>query len=605
MPQLALRRARQFASTGSLIPIYICGIISAIVIPLLIVNLALILQFIAVREPSAQVTLVAGPFLLQDIGFFSNLNPIFNDANPYYVIGVLVSVAVALTVLESLVLLVHWRSMQKLSYTVAAALIAGIHAQAMRLGGNEPLALAKSRPEELITEQAGKIRAGLLVWWRTIPRSIATLATLLLLACFVDILMTLLAGLLVVFMWRAYVWLKNLTEAKGRSIELLAQQRLNLIVEDIRMAPLATSYALEEIPGESFADNLVNFRNEATRREQALTLMMPLLFLIVALSAAVFLFILGMAANTTIWSTVIVGGCVLYAWFPAKRLLELKKDTDEANRAAQEVFTYLDREPNVVQIPSAQPLDVVRKSVELDRVTLAGPTGEKLLDGVTFAITAQANVGILSSDPHSAMALAGLLVRYYDPAAGRLLFDTHDIRNVTLESLRTQAALVTTNSLLFTGAVGDNVRCGNDTYSTSHVTDAAKMAAADDFIARLPQGYSTVVGEQGRQLTRSEAFRIALARAVIRNPGVLIIEEPKSGADDAALDAALKNVSANRTLLMLPNRLNTLRLLDEVILLHEGKIHARGRHAELLQNNELYRHIIYLRFNTYASNGEG
>ena len=200
------------------------------------------------------------------------------------------------------------------------------------------------------------------------------------------------------------------------------------------------------------------------------------------------------------------------------------------------------------------------------------------------------------------MALAGLLLRLYDPAAGRVLFDDYDIATATLETIRGQSLLVPADGMLFEGTVHDNISCGDAGFTMLQVTDAAKQARAHSFIANLPHGFATKIGGDGLQLDASQAFRIGLAQALLRNPSVLTVVEPNSRWNEstsALFDAALQLAAHERTMILLPARLSTLRVMDRVVVLHEGKIHAEGTHTELTKSCELYQYLNSVRFNRF------
>jgi ATP-binding cassette subfamily B protein len=233
---------------------------------------------------------------------------------------------------------------------------------------------------------------------------------------------------------------------------------------------------------------------------------------------------------------------------------------------------------------------------------LADRAGHKLLDDVSLRIAAGSRVAIMASDERTPLALLGLLPRCYDPAAGRVLFDGHDIRKVTLDSLRRETALVSPTGLLRNVSIADNISWGDPKFAPRHITRAAKWAQAYSFVQQLPHGFSTIIDEDSHRLTPSEALRIGLARALLREPSILVLEEPPGDLDPQTaelVDEAIAKVSKDRTLVSVTARLNTLRRADRVFLFHQGKLFAEGTHSELLQTCELYRHLQYIRFNEF------
>jgi len=163
--------------------------------------------------------------------------------------------------------------------------------------------------------------------------------------------------------------------------------------------------------------------------------------------------------------------------------------------------------------------------------------------------------------------------------------------------------MVLQHNLVFNDTVANNIGCGDSTYNLQRITDAAKIAHAHQFISKMPHGYETVIGELGYPLHLGEMFRIALARAILRDPAILVIEETVAPLDDDAksmVDDTLQRVTPGRTVIFLPHRLTTIRGCDKIFLLNEGKIEATGEHRDLLNDSELYRHLQYMEFNEYA-----
>ena len=195
-----------------------------------------------------------------------------------------------------------------------------------------------------------------------------------------------------------------------------------------------------------------------------------------------------------------------------------------------------------------------------------------------------------------------MLPRFIEPQGGRVLFDSEDINWGTLESLRAETIYVGGSDPFFTGTVLENITCGQTEYALPDATEAAKMVHAHKFITALPNGYETMIGEHGETLTAGQGFLLGLARAAIRNPAVLIIEEPLTRLDEdtkALLDDAYNRLLPNRTVLFLPSRLSTVRRCSQVVFIQDGRAEAIGPHADLLQKSDHYRHWEYVTFNAF------
>jgi ABC-type multidrug transport system fused ATPase/permease subunit len=594
----ALQRARRFRRAPlDRASVYVVGIVSACLAPMLVLLLGLLVQLKVERDGAAAPNdWVLGPLL------DGNLIGLPWTENADTLLLILLGVGVGLAVLESLAQLVYHQAAERAAVSVAARLKEAIHAQALQIGTGDLLGGRRWRPEELFTDKAETVRGALAAWWRAVPRSVLGLALLLLVAALVDFWVTLLAVLLAMFIWRLHVGLASWSKNRVSKAEDQARQRHELLLEDLHLAPLAAGYSIDKTLAEPFAQGLRQYAEAAGRAQARRASSGPLLVLAMLLAVACLTLVVSFAEGKTPAGIVTLLTALCCAYFPLSRLHQLRSVLGDGDAAADEIFQYLDREPMVHQSASAVPLERLESAIELDRVTIADRSGHKLLSDVSLAIPAGGRIGLLASDPHTPLALAGLLVRFYDPAAGRILFDTHDIRLATLDSLHGQAALVGLRSLLFTGTVSDNITCGGTGYTTPQITDAAKRAQAYEFVQGLGQGFATIVGEHGVRLDRSEALRVALARAVLREPSLLIVEEPPEPPNTPSpnhLDGALQSVAQGRTLVVLPNRLNTLRTLDRIYLFHEGKLEGVGTHAELLQSSELYRHLNYVRFNPY------
>src|SRR5262249_22256630 len=226
-----------------------------------------------------------------------------------------------------------------------------------------------------------------------------------------------------------------------------------------------------------------------------------------------------------------------------------------------------------------------------------------LLEDVSLTIPAGQRVGLVGSDDLEKHALVYLIPRLLDPTAGEIRVDQHNLRWVTLDSLRAQPAVVLPHNLVFHATAANNIGCGDSAYALPRIIEAAKIAHAHHFIQKLPQGYETPIGELGHSLSASEQFRIALARAILRDPALLIIEEPEAALDDdtkALLDDTFARFLPGRTAIFLPHRISTLKSCDLIFLLHKGRLEAAGDHRTLLAQSALYRHVHYLEFNEIA-----
>jgi len=269
-----------------------------------------------------------------------------------------------------------------------------------------------------------------------------------------------------------------------------------------------------------------------------------------------------------------------------------------AGASALRVFDVLDAPLDVRDAPDAAPLPPVIGRVIFDDVHFRYPGGEReILRGVTFTAEPGQTVAILGTTGSGKSTLMNLLPRFYDVTGGAVRVDGHDVRAVTLASLRGQIGIVLQETLLFSGSVRDNIAYGKPTATQDEVEAAARAAQADSFVRALPQGYDTVVGERGVGLSGGQRQRIAIARALLVDPRLLILDDSTSAVDtetEAAIQVALDRLmrDSHHTAFVIAQRISTVRDADLILVLDEGKIAAQGTHAELLRDSALYNDIL-------------
>jgi ATP-binding cassette subfamily B protein len=284
--------------------------------------------------------------------------------------------------------------------------------------------------------------------------------------------------------------------------------------------------------------------------------------------------------------------------------LDSRRYVRRGRQAAGAVFKFLDRPGEVGQVVGAEFLPPLGDRLEFDNVSLKEPgTGRALLQRVSLTIKAGERVALVGPDDMEKHALVYLIPRFLDPSSGEIRIDQHNLRWVTIDSLRAQIAIVLQHNLVFNDTVANNIGCGEPSYTLPRIIEAAKIAHAHQFIQKLPKGYETLIGELGQTLTIGEHFRIALARASLRDPALFIIEEPYQILDEenkALLDDTFNRILPGRTVIFLPHRVSTIRSCHRVFLLHNGQLEAAGDHREMLSQSELYRHLQYMEFNAFA-----
>jgi ABC-type multidrug transport system fused ATPase/permease subunit len=396
--------------------------------------------------------------------------------------------------------------------------------------------------------------------------------------------------------------------AAERLEEARAESRLRLLAEGLRKTRIVRGYGMEDFEHEHFQHHLDRFRTSILHvLNMQHYLRLAVGFLVLACVAAVVYLIGSKVLSpdvTHIWFSTALLMLAIVAGMPRplEELWELPEQRLRASHAADRIFRYLNQIPAVSQAVGAKFLEPVSRTISFEAVSYTLPNKRKLLDGIDLTLSAGEIIAFVAFDPLEARALACLLPRFIEPQSGRILFDGEDIAWGTLESLRAETVYVGGSDPFFTGTVVENIICSHSGYTISDVTEASKTAHAHNFILKLPQGYETVIGEHGERLDAGQGFRLGLARAILRNPSLLIVEEPTEAFDDDTkqlLDDSYNRMVRGRTVIFLPNRLSTLRRSETVVFLHRGKVEAHGTYHDLVKNSSLFRHWEYVHFNQF------
>lgn len=343
------------------------------------------------------------------------------------------------------------------------------------------------------------------------------------------------------------------------------------------------------------ADNLMKQQITIAR---LFSFLFPLTFLIANLGQATTLYFGGVQiVNGTLtlgqWQEFSL--YLVYLFFPVAQFGFIITQFGQASASASRVFEILDARNEVVDKPTAIPLPPIKGHVRFENVTFRYfGSGEPVLKNVDLEARPGETIALLGATGSGKTTIINLLPRFYDPSEGRISIDGYDLRDVTLDSLRSQIGIVLQDTTLFTGTIRDNIAFGKPDATLEEVIAAAKAAAAHDFILSFPEGYDTFVGERGATLSGGQKQRIAIARALLLNPRVLILDDSTSSVDlatEAQIQATLDQLMQGRTSFVIAQRISTVMNADQILVLDKGQIVARGRHEELLEESEIYAEI--------------
>ncbi len=266
---------------------------------------------------------------------------------------------------------------------------------------------------------------------------------------------------------------------------------------------------------------------------------------------------------------------------------------------ADRVFEVLDTEPDIQDASGAYPLPEIKGEICFENVSFAYQQGEMVLEEISFHVRPGETLALVGPTGVGKTTIASLIPRFYDPTAGRICIDGHDLRNVTVESLRRQISLVLQDVFLFNGTVMENIQYGAPRADERLAVEAARLARAHDFIMQFPDGYQTQIGERGVKLSGGQKQRLAIARALLRATPILILDEATSAVDsetEAQIQEALRELVRDRTTIVIAHRLSTVREANQILVLSERGIAEAGAHEELLARGGLYARLYRTQF---------
>jgi subfamily B ATP-binding cassette protein MsbA len=293
---------------------------------------------------------------------------------------------------------------------------------------------------------------------------------------------------------------------------------------------------------------------------------------------------------------------LLYLGKMYKPMRELSKMTDTISKASvgwERIREVLENEKQVLDLPGAKPAPRFKGKIEFDHVSFSYEANQRVLNDVSLRIEPGQLAALVGPTGAGKTTIASLLPRFYEPTSGEIRIDGTDIRRFQQKSLREEISFVLQETLLFRATVAENIAYGKPNATQEEIVRAAKLANADEFIDRMPDGYDTMIGERGVTLSGGQRQRVTIARAIIRNSPILILDEPSAGLDAASeklVFDALENLMEGRTSIVIAHRLATVRRADVIFVIDQGRVVEQGTHDELLASGGLYSHLYELQF---------
>jgi subfamily B ATP-binding cassette protein MsbA len=391
--------------------------------------------------------------------------------------------------------------------------------------------------------------------------------------------------------------LRHASRKSQESISRLSQ----ILFESITGTRIVQAYQMEDREAKKFEQTSEKLLEEGLRSSRIVSFLSPFMELLSGVAAVLVMWY----GSRQIQAGLLTAGdftaflsALFFMYTPIKKLSKSNQTIQQAVASYERIQAILVRNERIVERPAAIELPRVSNTIKFRDVSFSYGN-EAVLSGIDFTVQGGEVIALVGPSGAGKSTIVNLLPRLYDVSTGTILMDGHDLRDVTLNSLRSQIGLVSQEIILFDDTVAANIGFGHPNASQEEIEDAARAAFAHDFISLLPQGYSTEIGERGHRLSGGQRQRIALARAILRNPAILILDEATSELDaesEIAIQKALVNVLKNRITFIVAHRLSTIRKADKIIVLEHGQIQEIGTHEDLLDSKGLYRKFHELQY---------
>jgi ATP-binding cassette subfamily B multidrug efflux pump len=375
--------------------------------------------------------------------------------------------------------------------------------------------------------------------------------------------------------------------------------RMNTILQE-NMAGLKLVKAFVQEPHEArqFDDAADSYLQQLLTVSKVFSFLFPLVFLIANLGQAAVLYFGG---RQIVYGTLTIGEWqkfslyLIYVFFPLGQLGFIISMMSQAAASARRIYEILDARNDVEDKPGAGELPEIEGHVTFDTVSFRYfESGDPVLADLSFEAIPGQTIALLGATGSGKTTIINLIPRFYDVTSGSIQIDGHDIRDVTIESLRQQIGIVLQETTLFSGNIRENIAFGRPDATQEEIEAAARAAAAHDFIMEFPDGYDTLVGERGSTLSGGQKQRVAIARALLLDPHILILDDSTSSVDVATeyhIQQALDLLMKGRTSFVIAQRISTVVNADQILVLDKGKVAARGTHEELMETSEIYAEI--------------
>lgn len=400
-------------------------------------------------------------------------------------------------------------------------------------------------------------------------------------------------------------WIGNKLKKQTIILQTKLADITSILQETISGVKIVKAFSMEQFENQRFMNETKSYFKLVLKTVRIRNLSSPITEILSVIIGAVIIYYGGILVlvDKTLNASEFLG--FLFAIFqmmpPIKELGSVNNRIQEASAAADRIFEITDIEPHIKNIPNAIKLKDFKNEIEFKNVSFKYEDSDvKVLDNLNFKVKRGEIIALVGPSGGGKSTLADLIPRFYDPTEGQIIIDGNNIKDVTIESLRSKMGIVTQETFLFNTNIAENIAYGLKDYPIDKIIEAAKTANAHNFISEMPQGYNTIIGERGIKLSGGQRQRLTIARALLKNPEIMIFDEATSALDNESeilVQEAIERLMLNRTTFVIAHRLSTIRNATNILVLDRGRIIQQGTHDKLISEEKgLYKKLYEMQF---------
>lgn len=455
------------------------------------------------------------------------------------------------------------------------------------------------------TNDVNRIQDSISATFSNLIKEPLTIIVFLIIAISISWQLTLFALIILPLSMLAILWIGLKVRKQSSVVQKKMADITSVLQETISGVKVVKAFGMEEFENKKFLSETRTFLKEIVRIVKIRNATSPLTEMISILVGAIIIYYGGtlVLQSSTITASLFMGFllAILQMMRPIKDLSTVNTKIQEASAAADRIFEILDTVPDIADIKNAKELKTFINSIKFDNVSFKYEDSEEwVLNKIDFEVKKGDILALVGPSGGGKSTLVDLLPRFYDPTEGNIFIDEEDIRNYSLKSLRGKMGIVTQETFLFNSPIKDNIAYGLENYPVEEIVEAAKAANAHEFISQTPNGYDTIIGERGVKLSGGQRQRLTIARAILKNPDIMIFDEATSALDNESeilVQEAIERMMKNRTTFVIAHRLSTIRNATRILVIDKGQIVQAGTHQDLMmQEDGLYKKLYEMQF---------